>query len=97
MSPASSKYRSVSGQYCLFVPLCPPTRANLTYMSSLGLRPSTTKPEKETRLALVLNGGVSSAVWMGGVVYELDRLRRDDSAQDIREEDRPLFSHGVLS
>jgi hypothetical protein len=60
-------------------------------MSSLGVRPSTIKPEKETRLALVLNGGVSLAVWMG--VYELDLLRRDDSAQDIREEDRPVFNH----
>ncbi|WP_187366674.1 DUF3376 domain-containing protein [Nocardioides dongxiaopingii] len=29
----------------------------------------------ETRFALVLNGGVSLAVWMGGVVHELDRLR----------------------
>ena len=30
----------------------------------------------ELRLALVLNGGVSLAVWMGGVVHEIDRLRR---------------------
>jgi hypothetical protein len=30
----------------------------------------------EIRLALVLNGGVSLAVWMGGVVHEIDRLRR---------------------
>jgi patatin-related protein len=28
------------------------------------------------RLALVLNGGVSLAVWIGGVTHELDRLRR---------------------
>ncbi|MBL1109346.1 patatin-like protein [Streptomyces sp. 5-8] len=31
---------------------------------------------EETRLALVLNGGVSLAVWMGGVTHELDLLRR---------------------
>ncbi len=31
---------------------------------------------RETRLALVMNGGVSLAVWMGGVSAEIDRLRR---------------------
>lgn len=31
----------------------------------------------ELRLALVLNGGVSLAVWMGGVVFELNRLVRE--------------------
>ncbi|MFI7483287.1 DUF3376 domain-containing protein [Kocuria sp. M1R5S2] len=30
---------------------------------------------RETRFALVLNGGVSLAVWMGGVTHELNRLR----------------------
>ncbi|MFD5100391.1 DUF3376 domain-containing protein [Streptomyces albidochromogenes] len=30
----------------------------------------------EIRLALVMNGGVSLAVWMGGVTHELDLLRR---------------------
>lgn len=30
----------------------------------------------EIRIALVLNGGVSLAVWMGGVVHEIDLLRR---------------------
>jgi patatin-related protein len=30
--------------------------------------------EQELRLALVLNGGVSLAVWMGGVVHEINRL-----------------------
>jgi patatin-related protein len=38
--------------------------------------------DHEVRLALVLNGGVSLAVWMGGVAHELDLLRRataDDS------------------
>jgi len=33
-------------------------------------------PVEEIRLAVVLNGGVSLAVWMGGVVQELDRLPR---------------------
>jgi hypothetical protein len=32
--------------------------------------------EHEIRLALVLNGGVSLAVWMGGVAHELDLARR---------------------
>jgi predicted acylesterase/phospholipase RssA len=32
--------------------------------------------DQELRLALVLNGGVSLAVWMGGVLHELDLLRR---------------------
>lgn len=31
----------------------------------------------ELRLALVLNGGVSLAVWMGGVAFELNRLVRE--------------------
>ncbi|MFF2509241.1 DUF3376 domain-containing protein [Streptomyces sp. NPDC058067] len=31
---------------------------------------------EQTRLALVLNGGVSLAVWMGGVTHEIDLLRR---------------------
>lgn len=33
-------------------------------------------PLEELRLALVLNGGVSLAVWMGGVAHEIDRLTR---------------------
>jgi patatin-related protein len=32
--------------------------------------------QREIRLALVLNGGVSLAVWIGGVVAEIDRARR---------------------
>ena len=35
-------------------------------------------PPEELRLALVLNGGVSLAVWMGGTVRELDALVRAD-------------------
>ncbi|MCV2490712.1 patatin-like phospholipase family protein [Geodermatophilus sp. YIM 151500] len=55
---------------------------------------------REIRLALVLNGGVSLAVWMGGVVHEIDLLRRasrvacgaepyDESA--VAPYDRPVF------
>ncbi|MEO7442685.1 MAG: patatin-like protein, partial [Acidimicrobiales bacterium] len=35
---------------------------------------------EELRLGLVLNGGVSLAVWMGGVTFEIDRLRRGAGA-----------------
>ncbi|MGW4650145.1 DUF3376 domain-containing protein [Kitasatospora sp. NPDC004289] len=48
----------------------------------------------ETRLALVLNGGVSLAVWMGGVVHELDLLRHATSGASedtVRPEDQPVF------
>lgn len=38
---------------------------------------------EEMRLALVLNGGISLAVWMGGVVHELDLLRRASRGDDI--------------
>ncbi len=46
--------------------------------------PSTDAPSAEDRtqlrIGLVMTGGVSLCVWMGGVAYELDRLRRlDDS------------------
>ncbi|TCM44274.1 patatin-like protein [Kribbella sp. VKM Ac-2568] len=33
-------------------------------------------PKEEIRFAVVLNGGVSLAVWMGGVVREIDRVTR---------------------
>src|SRR5689334_11833782 len=36
-------------------------------------------PVEEIRLAVVLNGGVSLAVWMGGVVQELNRLTWSES------------------
>ncbi|MDF1604205.1 patatin-like protein [Nocardioides sp. YIM 152315] len=35
-------------------------------------------PREELRLAVVLNGGVSLAVWIGGVALEIDRLTRGD-------------------
>ncbi len=34
------------------------------------------KAEEELRLAVVLNGGVSLAIWMGGVVLEIHRLTK---------------------
>jgi predicted acylesterase/phospholipase RssA len=37
---------------------------------------------EEVRLALVLNGGVSLAVWIGGVTHEIDRLRRAGYSHD---------------
>lgn len=37
-------------------------------------------PPKELRLAVVMNGGVSLAVWMSGVTHELDLLRRASAA-----------------
>jgi predicted acylesterase/phospholipase RssA len=40
-------------------------------------------PAGELRLAVVMNGGVSLAIWMGGVAHELDLLRRA-SARDER-------------
>lgn len=38
------------------------------------LRGWDTVPDEELRLAVVLNGGVSLAVWMGGVAHEINRL-----------------------
>ena len=35
---------------------------------------ATRSDEQELRLALVLNGGVSLAVWIGGAVHEVNRL-----------------------
>ena len=51
---------------------------------------------EQLRMALVLNGGVSLAVWMGGVVHELDLLRRAcsdglDPAQQPRPYDQVVF------
>lgn len=38
--------------------------------------------QEEVRFAVVLNGGVSLAVWMGGVVLELDHLTRRTGAYE---------------
>lgn len=42
-----------------------------------------TLPLEDLRLALVLNGGVSLAVWMGGVAHEIDRLTRATSEDGL--------------
>src|SRR3954463_4354765 len=39
-------------------------------------------PQEQIRFAVVLNGGVSLAVWMGGVVLELDRLTRQGTTYE---------------
>lgn len=46
---------------------------------------------RELRIALVLNGGVSLAVWISGVVHELDRLRRAFSSDQQPNEDAALY------
>lgn len=38
---------------------------------------TSTPPGRQLRLALAMRGGVSLAVWIGGCVGEIDRLRRD--------------------
>lgn len=48
----------------------------------------------EVRLALILNGGVSLAVWMGGVTHEIDLLRRASAnilPPDEGSPDRPVW------
>jgi hypothetical protein len=45
---------------------------------------------EEVRLAMALNGGVSLAVWMGGVAVELDRARRAHKGAEPRESLEPL-------
>lgn len=47
----------------------------------------------ETRLALVMNGGVSLAVWMGGVTHELELLRRASRGitEGVAEADIPVL------
>ncbi|MFI9251559.1 DUF3376 domain-containing protein [Streptomyces sp. NPDC053069] len=57
-------------------------------------RGSSDPPRAEHRIALVMNGGVSLAVWMGGVTHELDLLRRasrGDPASSVPPEEREVF------
>ena len=62
------------------------------------------RSRQEVRLALVLNGGVSLAVWMGGVTHEIDLLRRasrvaagesEDSVGGDAEHDPAVFDAWV--
>ncbi|WP_405957283.1 DUF3376 domain-containing protein [Streptomyces phaeochromogenes] len=52
--------------------------------------------EEEIRVALVMNGGVSLAVWMGGVTHEIDLLRRASDPEVppdmVRQNDQPVFN-----
>ena len=53
-----------------------PTSSPLVLISAPPELSGSTAASEEIRLAVVLNGGVSLAVWMGGVALELDRLAR---------------------
>ncbi|GGW23989.1 hypothetical protein GCM10010339_93780 [Streptomyces alanosinicus] len=61
--------------------------------------PTAARPlsRSETRLALVMNGGVSLAVWMGGVTHELDLLCRAfaDAPETPFADDRDAAVFGV--
>lgn len=73
-----------------------PRRPELTHeqVDHLHPRPATLASQ-EIRLALAFTGGVSLAVWMGGVARELNllaqasELRRTVGTQDPLEDDRP--------
>lgn len=54
-------------------------------------------PGREIRLALVLNGGVSLAVWMGGVTHEIDELRRSSWQFDDEDPRHRSVTHGVYA
>jgi predicted acylesterase/phospholipase RssA len=43
-------------------------------------------PRREVRLALVLNGGVSLAIWIGGVTKEIDELRLSSEPEKHRRQ-----------
>ncbi|MET7789813.1 DUF3376 domain-containing protein [Streptomyces sp900116325] len=81
-SPETGGCRAAAGLGSVF------GRANRSGRTSeAGEGPLTT----EVRLALVMNGGVSLAVWMGGVTHELDLIRRASlvarECRESREED----------
>lgn len=50
------------------------------------MREGTRQADREIRLALVMNGGVSLAVWMGGVTAEIDALRRASFGSGVGDE-----------
>ncbi len=47
--------------------------------------------QREVRLALVLNGGVSLAVWIGGVTREIDAARRAGGESIDDQDTAPLY------
>jgi patatin-related protein len=52
--------------------------------------------QREVRLALVLNGGGSLAIWIGGVVAEIDRARRAGLEAIEREDEAVAVYRGLL-
>ena len=52
--------------------------------------------QREIRLALVLNGGVSLAIWIGGVVAEIDRARRAGLDTNDREDEAVAIYRELL-
>lgn len=57
----------------------PPGETLTLGMAAIAAPPALPEDDREEiRFALAMNGGVSLAVWMGGVVHELDRLRRSE-------------------
>lgn len=60
---------------------------------------------KETRIAVVMNGGISLAVWMGGVTHELNRLRlasigaepASDAEKEVHRAWRAILDHSSAS
>ena len=50
-------------------------------------------PARDVRLALVLNGGVSLAIWIGGVTHEIDASRRGlpPGGSDDGHDTAPLY------
>lgn len=50
------------------------------------------EPRREVRLALVLNGGVSLAIWIGGVTKEIDELRLSSEPDGRRDDLGPTGS-----
>ena len=52
--------------------------------------------QREIRLALVLNGGVSLAIWIGGVVAEIDRARRAGLDANDREDEAVAIYRRLL-
>jgi predicted acylesterase/phospholipase RssA len=49
----------------------------------------------ELRIACVMNGGVSLAVWMAGVTHELDLLRRATLDEGAAEADIPAYDQAL--
>ena len=55
-----------------------------------------TSPNRtELRIACVMNGGVSLAVWMAGVTHEIDLLRRATPGRTAAEADIPAYDRDL--